>query len=236
MSQPMPTQLDVGDISHILCYIGVHWTWARHYAILRPLSRGMGVMSLGKRLRMYIDVHGMTVRDFSRHFGIPYRSVHEYLSNKRRPSAEHLENMARCGIDITWLVLGQARASITYDFTGYCDRIKPISGIFAADEKLSQYFLNDAIKVVDHIMMENPNLVKEMGLVGCLASAVSIWGTYAEAINNISDYVVEARKSGRSADDLGSEVVKLLGPFIRERLQLMGPQSPASSAVDAASE
>lgn len=182
-------------------------------------------MSLGQRLRLYIDVNGITVRAFSERSGIPYRSVHEYLSDKRKPSADHLENMARLGVDIAWLLTGEKRASLTFDFTGYADHIEKVSGIVAADDDLSRYFLNDAVQIVDRWMIDHPNSAPSMGLFGWIASVVSLWGLYANAAEGISDKIIASRKNGLSAEEVGEQITTMLRPFLLERLKVIQPHA-----------
>lgn len=187
-------------------------------------------MSLGERLRLWIDVRAMTVRDFSKLSGIPYRSLHEYLSGERKPGADHLEKMSNIGIDVDWLLTGVKRSSVTWDFTKYADNFKGITGIVAADEELSSFFLESAIQLIDEWIMEHPESIKEMGLHGWVASAVSLWTTYANAANNITDHIIKARKAGASVQDVAGHIVTTLRPFLLERMKLLQP--PPESVQD----
>lgn len=69
-------------------------------------------LSLGQRLRTFIDGTGEGIAEFCRRTDIPYRSMQQYLNDERQPSAEALTKLAaQVSIDINWLLTGQGAAS-----------------------------------------------------------------------------------------------------------------------------
>ncbi len=65
-------------------------------------------MSIGKRLRLVIDTSGSKVTEFSDSTGIPYRTLQQYLSDKRSPATEALTKICeQTSIDVHWLLTGQ---------------------------------------------------------------------------------------------------------------------------------
>lgn len=69
-------------------------------------------MPLADRLRRYIAFNGMTIREFEKTSGIPYRTLQDYLSDKRKPGADHLTRLAEIGVDVNWLLTGKLRDTI----------------------------------------------------------------------------------------------------------------------------
>ena len=65
-------------------------------------------MSINERLRQVVEAKGMTVKSFAETVEIPLRSVHNYLSGEREPSAEVLIKIAQAmSINLNWLLLNQ---------------------------------------------------------------------------------------------------------------------------------
>ncbi len=65
-------------------------------------------MSINERLRQVIEAKGMTVKSFAEAVGIPLRSVHNYLSGEREPSADVLIKIAQAmSVNLNWLLLNQ---------------------------------------------------------------------------------------------------------------------------------
>ena len=178
-------------------------------------------MTLGTRLRKYIEVKGMTITDFAKSFGIPYRSVHEYLSDKRKPGAEHLEKMIHGGIDIEWLLIGNNKLIISFDFSDYASQFKPIEGIAACNRDISGILLDAAVTIVDRFAMDNPSHVTKLGIHGTLASVYHIWSMLSEALEASRDAFISSINVGRPADDFCKQLVELVTPFITENLALM---------------
>ena len=63
-------------------------------------------------MRGFLAFAGLSIRDFSRETGVPYRTLQDYLADKRLPGAAHLGRMARAGIDLNWLLTGKLRPTV----------------------------------------------------------------------------------------------------------------------------
>lgn len=187
-------------------------------------------MSLGSRLRTWIEVHGMTVRGFEKKSGIPYRSIHEYLSDKRKPSATHLEKMVGTGVDISWLLTGIYKPNaIELDMSAYDKLVAETYTVVAVDKDMSHYFFSEAIGLVDQWSLEHPEETRGMGVFGLIASIVSVWGCYAHAADAISDNIFSSRSKGATVEEVGGPIVTTLRPFLKDRLKVIAPvKSPPS--------
>lgn len=64
-------------------------------------------MTIADRLRGYIKANGLTVKDFERLSEIPYRTLQDYLMDKRQPGAAQLARMCEAGVDLNWLITGK---------------------------------------------------------------------------------------------------------------------------------
>ena len=70
------------------------------------------VSTVGGRLRRFLTFAGLSIRDFSKRTGVPYRTLQNYLAGNRLPDAEHLGRLAGAGIDINWLLTGELRPAM----------------------------------------------------------------------------------------------------------------------------
>ena len=65
-------------------------------------------MSIKIRLKFLIGKLNLKITDFAKKTGIPYRTLQNYLSGERQPSAENLQKIAICfNIDLNWLLTGE---------------------------------------------------------------------------------------------------------------------------------
>ena len=74
-----------------------------------------------RRLKGMIRLRFSSMADFSRHCGIPYRTVRDYAFAGKRPGSDALVAMSRgLGVSIDWLLLGdrsrQPRRLTTLEF------------------------------------------------------------------------------------------------------------------------
>lgn len=178
-------------------------------------------MTLGSRLRQFVTLNGLNVREFSKAVDIPYRSVHEYLSDNRKPGADHLAQMASFGIDVEWLLLGKIKTALVFDFKDIGE-FKPLTGYIAADKDLAHYLLMDAMKIIDQWRLDEENKGKVIPLGGLIASIWSVFQIYTDAANRSADTLENARKNRWPTEKLGEMIVSLLHDPIRDRLKIMG--------------
>ncbi|AAP95271.1 DNA-binding protein [[Haemophilus] ducreyi] len=65
-------------------------------------------MGINERLRHVIEAQKMTIKGFAETVDIPLRSVHNYLSGEREPSADALTKISnKLNINLNWLLLDQ---------------------------------------------------------------------------------------------------------------------------------
>ena len=63
--------------------------------------------TLGARLRGIIAFRRLSIASFAKRAAIPYRTLQNYLADKRTPAAVHLVRLYRADIDILWLLTGR---------------------------------------------------------------------------------------------------------------------------------
>lgn len=64
-------------------------------------------MTLGMRLRGVIAFRKQSIASFATNASIPYKTLQNYLADKRKPAADHLIRLYRARIDILWLLTGR---------------------------------------------------------------------------------------------------------------------------------
>lgn len=67
----------------------------------------MRQMTLGMRLRGVIAFRKQSIASFATNASIPYKTLQNYLADKRKPAADHLIRLYRARIDILWLLTGR---------------------------------------------------------------------------------------------------------------------------------
>ena len=72
-------------------------------------KRGRGPTTIGARLRSAISGQGYTLAAFAAESSIPYRTLQNYVADKRKPGADHLAKMLEAGVDMSWLLMGRER-------------------------------------------------------------------------------------------------------------------------------
>ena len=68
--------------------------------------------TLGARLRGIIAFRRLSIASFAKRVAIPYRTLQNYLADKRKPAADHLVRLYRADIDILWLLTGRCGAPL----------------------------------------------------------------------------------------------------------------------------
>jgi phage repressor protein C with HTH and peptisase S24 domain len=64
--------------------------------------------SVKDRLKILIDLLGLSLKDFSSKTGIPYRTIQSYLSGINIPGGENLQKIcAEFSVNINWLLTGE---------------------------------------------------------------------------------------------------------------------------------
>lgn len=158
-------------------------------------------MSLGTRLRQFIKLNGMTVRQFEKATEIPYRSIHEYLSDKRKPGAEHLAKMIDAGVDIEWLLTGKEKHGINFLFSDI-EHLGPIGGFVIADIELRKKIFFYAVNIVDEVYSNEPEFTKSSGLIGAIISVWWLMKNLADTLNKNEEQIVRMREAGISVHDV----------------------------------
>jgi transcriptional regulator with XRE-family HTH domain len=74
-------------------------------------------MNIGQRLRKIILLKNKTLTDFTLKTGMPYTTLQQYLSGKRKPNAEALIQMViYLDVNVNWLLTGEGPT--------YCHQLK----------------------------------------------------------------------------------------------------------------
>jgi transcriptional regulator with XRE-family HTH domain len=92
------------------------------------MKKKRNTSTLGGRLRWFLAFRGESIREFADRTGLPYRSLQDYLADRRKPAADQLVLIGDAGVDIHWLLTG---------------RIKPLFGMEGADIEGTQLVCAD---------------------------------------------------------------------------------------------
>jgi len=185
-------------------------------------------MSLGSRLRSFITLNGLSVRELEKRTGIPYRSLHEYLSDKRKPGADHLAKMPTVGIDVEWLLTGEVKPGLKFKITADRDDtvnldfdlsnsegLLPVTGSMCADLTFSEKIVRDAIELVNELIEQNPTAFSLMGVQGCVTSVWVVFSAYMSLIERHEEHFIKARDTDYPVEKI-AEI--LFGP-VREKMK-----------------
>jgi bacteriophage CI repressor helix-turn-helix domain len=67
-------------------------------------------MSISNRLREVMEYKGLNIKVFAELLEIPYRTLQNYLLNKRDPRADVLIKVSEMlNVDLNWLMLGEGK-------------------------------------------------------------------------------------------------------------------------------
>lgn len=64
-------------------------------------------MRISERLRLICEHKHWKIKDFSELTGLPYRTMQGYIGGEREPNAEGMAAIAKAGINLNWLVIGE---------------------------------------------------------------------------------------------------------------------------------
>lgn len=156
----------------------------------------------------------MSIREFADRSRVPYRTLQDYLADKRKPGAEHLAAIARCGIDLHWLLLGAALGMGSALFESDSFRAGVAAPEIASDTELMSYILETAKRVTDqtnkeHIEAHGRSLSLDE-IFKLFSKNYRILAFHAEIA---SDVITKARKLGVSTET----IVGMLGEIIQGR-------------------
>jgi transcriptional regulator with XRE-family HTH domain len=169
--------------------------------------------TIGKRLRRFLEVRQLSIKDFERLYGVPYRTIQQYLADNRRPGAEHLANMAAAGMNITWLLLGESDANFTVHLPGQ----EKVRGILAADERFASLVFEEAFRAADTL---NAQITKRRGeplpLKVLLVAAWSAFQIHAKQLDEHQETLLKARAAGYSDEQLVDLIVRPMRPVIAD--------------------
>lgn len=184
--------------------------------------------TIGERLKWLLKLEGRSIKALSDASGIPYGTLQQYLSDTRKPGADHLAKLARSGIDLHWLVLGESEPSLKLVFP----EGRRMTGPVAADAELANLFLAEALSAIDDW---HSQWVKEHGAPMAtsvlFAGVFSVFALYDELLNGIADQLIKARQSGWDNKDIAEMV--LTSPVrqqVRKRLRVVEEQPEPRAA------
>ena len=179
-------------------------------------------MTLGERLRIVIDASGMTVRQFAKKMGVPYRSLHEYLSDKRKPSFDLIEGFVRHGYDVQWLIIGKVPPILEIDLTNLADA-RPLTGVLGVDPEYRNLLMREAILVVDDLMKGIPNEEVDANFV---STVCSVWNIYSFLVNTMSrhwEIVTKLQKEGHNKHEIIQMLIPAYKDAFQQRAKLLEP-------------
>lgn len=182
-------------------------------------------MSLGTRLRQFINLNGMTVRELEKRSGIPYRSLHEYLSDKRKPGADHLVKLIGAGVDVEWLLTGALRPGMYFNFESV-KGLNAVKGALLGDAELVNILLHDAVNVVDEIIAENPDAKAVMGIEGIISSVWSVFQLYVSLVESHEEHFVKARETGYPVDKVAAMLLEPVRGPVKSKLRKQASEMP----------
>lgn len=182
-------------------------------------------MSLGTRLRQFINLNGMTVRELERQSGIPYRSLHEYLSDKRKPGADHLVKLIDAGVDIEWLLTGVLRPGFNVILDGI-EGINEIKGELSGDIELRTALIRYSVAIIDEIMEENPGAKSVMGFQGIVSSVWSLFSFFMSLAEDHKDHFLKAREVGYPLDKVVAMLLEPTRATVKSKLRKQASELP----------
>jgi phage repressor protein C with HTH and peptisase S24 domain len=81
------------------------------------------------KLKILIDLLGLSLKDFSRKTGIPYPTLQDYLAGKIKPGADNLEKISMVfHVNLNWLLTGEGEPFVKkpVDVSGIMKEEKPV--------------------------------------------------------------------------------------------------------------
>lgn len=165
---------------------------------------------IGERLRRHIAFKGMTISDFAREIEIPYRTLQDYLSGKRKPSADQLIRMINSGIDVNWLLTGE----FVDQFAGLVRGGDEDENFLFADQDLMEKIGKKCIAIIDQYQ-------KDQAERGDPQSFSTLFELYQKSImmtftvaGKISDNLVALKKAGVDNDTILDVVTSSLTSYL----------------------
>ncbi|MFC1027153.1 helix-turn-helix domain-containing protein [Pasteurella multocida] len=80
-------------------------------------------MSISERLKLVCQEKNWKLKDFSEATGLPYRTAQGYLNGTREPNAEGMAAIAKLGVNLNWLVVGEGDVFNKYTSSLTCHEL-----------------------------------------------------------------------------------------------------------------
>lgn len=162
-------------------------------------------LGIGPRLRRFIELRGMTIRDFAALAQIPERTLYNYLGGDRRPVVEHLANLAAVGVDLNWLLTGEIRTS--FDLQGAPSAETAAAEALSADLELRQSLRERAIDAADYAQRVEVEAGRPpLGVAKLLTLAGKIFFVLVQTSVRMSTAIAELRRHGVSNEQIADIV------------------------------
>jgi hypothetical protein len=143
--------------------------------------------TLGERLRLFIMTRRLSIKDFAGHCGVPYRTIQEYLVDKRKPGADHLGRMAQCGLDVNWLLTGNVGGMMRDIF----ENLPEIHGPLAAHPEMARHAMLRCFDAMDaharEVQALTPLRSQVYGAFSLFDGVVKVFSRDEERINRLVD-------------------------------------------------
>lgn len=170
-------------------------------------------LRIGERLRRHIAFRGISISDFAKELEIPYRTLQDYLSGKRKPSADQLTRMVNSGIDVNWLLTGD----FVNQFAGLARGRSEKENFLFANQDLLEKLGKRCISIIDQFQQdrqESGESPKFSTLFDLYQRAVMM--TF-DVAGKISDNLVALKKAGVDNDTILDVVTSSLTHYLNTR-------------------
>ena len=77
-----------------------------------PAQEKDAELPIGFRLGLVLDTWGRKLSEFAKAAAIPYRTIQDYVHERRYPSTKSLVRMAHEGVDLVWLLTGKPSVAL----------------------------------------------------------------------------------------------------------------------------
>lgn len=182
-------------------------------------------LQISKRLKLVLQAQGLSIKQFSKDSGIPYRTVQDYLAGKRNPGVDHLVKLHEFGVDLVWLLTGDIDGAIKLEFPAFSSQV----GLLVADKELGSAFFEACIDIVHQLNVEHLNAsgepMKPLEIFSC------IWKCF-ELVSNIADKhsekLVKAKHNGWTSKEITDLVVSPARELLLQKMRdIDTPDQPA---------
>jgi len=183
-------------------------------------------VTIGMRLKRLAALRSQNAKQFAETTGIPYRTLQDYMADRRKPGAEHLAKLSENGCDVNWLLTGQfVNPSIMAKEYGFDIE----SDAVVADQDLLSKLMTMSQEITDAI---NDAWIKKYGhsltLEQLLKHLSSLYGQAIIVAQGLEDQILILRKHGTRTN----AIVEIIKSAILKRLGDIGSAAEAAGGSE----